>query len=110
MSKGFWSTLFAPPRERFSLDEMRHLHGVLLRNQVVTDSNRATVVEALRSIAELVIWSDQNDPAMVEYFLTENLLGHFHQILLQRANRQGHVAVQVLQVSNVVWKAVPTIS
>jgi protein CLEC16A len=56
--RGFWTTLFggSGERERFSVEELRHLHGVLLRNQVVTDSNRDTVVEALRSIAELVIW------------------------------------------------------
>ena len=55
--RGFWASLFgAAERDRFSVEELRHLHGVLLRNQVVTDSNRDTVVEALRSIAELVIW------------------------------------------------------
>ena len=48
--------MFAPARERFSLEELQHLHQVLLRNQVVTDANRDTVVEALRSISELVIW------------------------------------------------------
>jgi len=31
----------------------------------------------------------------VEYFLTENLLGHFNQILQQRSNRRGNVAMQV---------------
>ena len=37
---------------------------------------------------------DQHDPAMVEYFLTENLLAHFSQILQQRSNRRGNVAMQ----------------
>lgn len=32
---------------------------------------------------------------MVEYFLTENLLAHFNQILQQRSNRRGDVAMQV---------------
>jgi hypothetical protein len=56
--RGFWSALFgsAPTHERFSVQEMQHLHSVLLRNPVISDSNRDTVVEALRSIAELVIW------------------------------------------------------
>jgi len=56
MSKSFWANLFAPPREKFSLEELHHLHMILLRNQVITDGNRETVVEALRSISELVIW------------------------------------------------------
>lgn len=55
--RGFWSSLFgSPERDRFSVEELAHLHVVLLRNQVVTESNRETVVETLRSIAELVIW------------------------------------------------------
>ena len=37
-------------------EPLQHLHGVLLRTPVVNDANRDTVVEALRSIAELVIW------------------------------------------------------
>jgi hypothetical protein len=56
-SRGFWSAVFGTPqRDRFSVEELRHLHSVLLRNGVVDDSNRDTVVETLRSIAELVIW------------------------------------------------------
>jgi len=94
----FWANLFSSSKDRFSLDELQRLHSVLLRNQVVTDGNRETVVETLRAIAELTIWGDQHDPSMVEYFLTENMLGHFHQILLQRNARRGTVAIQVLQV------------
>jgi hypothetical protein len=94
----FWANLFSSSKDRFSLDELQRLHSVLLRNQVVTDGNRETVVETLRAIAELTIWGDQHDNSMVEYFLTENMLGHFHQILLQRSARRGTVAIQVLQV------------
>jgi hypothetical protein len=56
--RGFWSSLFGggSPRERFSLEELQHWHSVLVRNQIVSDSNRDTVVEALRSLSELVIW------------------------------------------------------
>jgi hypothetical protein len=157
MAKAFWAGLFGPSRERFSLEELHHLHGVLVRNAVVDDGNRDTVVEALRSISELVIWcaahgcistaeravgpaarsarcqsgsgaygppppprrltapppphgrrGDQHDPAMVEYFLTENLLGHFHQILRHPGNRRGEVAAQVLQSLSILIQNVRT--
>ncbi|KAL4532225.1 hypothetical protein Ndes2437B_g02640 [Nannochloris sp. 'desiccata'] len=98
----FWANLFSSSKDRFSLDELHRLHSVLLRNQVVTDGNRETVVETLRAIAELTIWGDQHDPSMVEYFLTENMLGHFHQILLQRSARRGTVAIQVLQTLSIL--------
>ncbi|KFM23272.1 Protein CLEC16A [Auxenochlorella protothecoides] len=107
--RGFWSSLFSPPpRDRFSLEELSHLHSVLLRNAVVNDGNRDTVVETLRSISELVIWGDQNDPSMVDYFLTNNVLAHFAQILQQRANRRGGVAQQVLQTLSILLQNVRT--
>lgn len=44
--------------DRFSEAELRRLHKVLLNNPVVDCGNRDVVVEALRSIAEIVIWYD----------------------------------------------------
>lgn len=44
------------PASVLLLSLLQYLHGILLKNPVVTDANRDTVVEALRSIAELVIW------------------------------------------------------
>ena len=95
---GFWGSLlgYAPPRERFSLEELRHLHDTLIRNAVVTDSNRDVVVETLRSIAELMIWGDQHEPGFFDYFAENNVLQHFTQFLQKRSNRRGDVAVQVL--------------
>lgn len=45
---------------------------------------------------------DQHDASMVEYFLTENLLAHFTQILQQRSNRRGDVATQALQTLSIL--------
>ena len=149
--RAFWG-IFGGGNEqhpRFSLPELQRLHSVVLRNQVVTDANRDVVVEALRSISELVIWcgrdrlgqphpcrscraarggpggatqpgrtlppsahliaawlcrGDQHESenSIVEYFLTQNMLGHFTRILLQRSNRRGNVAMQVLQTLSIL--------
>ena len=80
----------------------RHLRGVLLDNPVVTDANRDALVEALRSIAELMIWGDQHEPRFLDYFLENNLLQHFVRILQQRSNRQGGMAKQVLQTLSIL--------
>ena len=85
------------PFDRFSIENLRHLRNVLISNPVVTDSNREAVVETLRSIAELMVWGDQHDPKFLDYFLENNILQHFTQILQQRSNRKGEVAIQVLQ-------------
>ena len=83
--------------DRFSVEHLRHLRDVLIHNPIVTDANRDAVVEALRSIAELMVWGDQHDPKFLEYFLENNILQHFTNILQQRSNRRGEVAIQVLQ-------------
>ena len=83
--------------DRFSIEHLRHLRDVLIHHPIVTDANRDAVVEALRSIAELMVWGDQHDPKFLEYFLENNILQHFTNILQQRSNRRGEVAIQVLQ-------------
>ena len=44
----------------------RYLYSVLHKNQTVTDGNRSLLVETLRSIAEILIWGDQNDSSVFE--------------------------------------------
>lgn len=44
----------------------RFLYNVLVRHQTVTESNRALLVETLRSISEIMIWGDQNDSSVFE--------------------------------------------
>jgi len=103
---GVWGALLgapaAPAPERFSLESLRDLHDVLQRNAVVTDANRDTVVEALRSIAELMIWGDQHDARFFDYFAENSLLAHFTAFLVQRSNRRGDVAKQVLQTLSIL--------
>jgi hypothetical protein len=39
----------------------RNLNQIMETNATVTAANQAVIVESLRSIAETVIWGDQND-------------------------------------------------
>lgn len=96
----FWGQLFpaqSPHRNRFSLEELHYLRDLLLSNKEVTEANRGEVVEALRSLAEIIIWGDQNDPRFFEFFLESDMLSYIHQILLQPGNLAGEIAKQVLQ-------------
>ena len=47
----------------------RYLYQVLSKNQVVSENNRSLLVETLRSIAEILIWGDQNDSSVFEYVI-----------------------------------------
>ena len=44
----------------------RHLYNVLQKNHTVSEGNRGLLVETLRSIAEILIWGDQNDSTVFE--------------------------------------------
>lgn len=44
----------------------RYLYNVLSKNQTVSENNRSLLVETLRSIAEILIWGDQNDSSVFE--------------------------------------------
>ena len=97
---GFWSNLLGlqAPREKYSLEELQHLHEVLRNNATVTDQNRSSVVEALRAISELMIWGDQHDPRFFDFFLENNLMRYFTAFLEKPANRRGDVAKQVNEI------------
>ena len=44
----------------------RYQYQVLSRNTVVTEANKNLLVETFRSIAEILIWGDQNDSRVFE--------------------------------------------
>lgn len=47
----------------------RYLHGILLKNEKVTDNNKTLLIEAIRAVAEILIWGDQNDSSVFEYII-----------------------------------------
>nr|XP_027188555.1 protein TRANSPARENT TESTA 9-like isoform X3 [Cicer arietinum] len=57
---------FWRPKDRFSLDQLRYLADQLTKVQIVNEVNKDFVIEALRSIAELVTYGDQHDPSFFE--------------------------------------------
>lgn len=101
--KSFWSQLFETEREdRFTIQELGFLHEVLDSNARVHEGNKDTVVEALRSIAELMIWGDQHDASFFEFFAEHHTLSYFRRILSQAYCRSGEVAVQILQTLSIL--------
>ncbi|XP_068637653.1 protein TRANSPARENT TESTA 9-like isoform X2 [Aristolochia californica] len=91
----FWRS-----RNRFSLDQLRYLTDLLQQVTVVNDVNKDSVIEALRSIAELVTYGDQHDPAFFEFFMEKQILGDFVRIL--KVSRTVTVALQLLQTMSIM--------
>lgn len=100
--------LLGRPKFRYTIEELQELHSTLLRNPVVTEANRATVVETLRSVAEFIVWGDQNDPRLFGYLVEHNVLAYLQHLLRQPAHRGGEVARQVLQTLSITLQSVTT--
>jgi protein CLEC16A len=101
-TRSLWNALFKPASSKFTLEELRELYGALVKNPVVTEANRAVVVETIRRVAEYMIWGDQHEPRIFDFFLENNIMTYLHRVLLQPANRSGEVAKQVLQTLSII--------
>lgn len=65
-SRSWFGLTSRGPKNRLSLDNLKVLHGILEKNQTVSEQNRGLLVESLRCIAEILIWGDQNDGSVFE--------------------------------------------
>ncbi|XP_053696989.1 protein CLEC16A homolog [Sabethes cyaneus] len=92
------------PKNRLSLDHLKYLYSVLERNTTVSESNRGLLVESLRSIAEILIWGDQNDSSVFDFFLEKNMLSYFLNIMRQKSGGSSFVCVQLLQTLNILFE------
>lgn len=89
------------PKNPHSLDYLKYLQGILTKNEKVTENNKKILVEALRAIAEILIWGDQNDASVFDFFLERQMLLHFLKIM-----EQGNTPlnVQLLQTLNILFE------
>jgi len=72
------------------------------KNQTVTEQNKTLLVETLRSIAEILIWGDQNDSTVFDFFLEKNMHSFFLKIMKQKCG--SYVCVQLLQTLNILFE------
>ncbi|XP_025907745.1 protein CLEC16A isoform X1 [Nothoprocta perdicaria] len=89
-------------RSIHSLDHLKYMYHVLTKNTTVTDHNRNLLVETIRSITEILIWGDQNDGSVFDFFLEKNMFVFFLNILRQKSGR--YVCVQLLQTLNILFE------
>ncbi|CAF1254051.1 unnamed protein product [Rotaria magnacalcarata] len=90
------------PRNPHSIENLKYLCGVLNRNPIVSDANRDLLIETLRFISEILIWGDQNDSSVFDYFLERGMLTYFLNYMRQKHGR--YICVQVLQTLNILFE------
>ncbi|KAG6705914.1 hypothetical protein I3843_07G194400 [Carya illinoinensis] len=95
MWRSFWRS-----RDRFSLDELRYLTEQLAKVQIVNEVNKDFVIEALRSIAELITYGDQHDSSFFEFFMEKQVMGEFVRVL--KISRTVTVSLQLLQTISIM--------
>ncbi|KAL3877759.1 hypothetical protein ACJMK2_035421 [Sinanodonta woodiana] len=100
--KSWFSGLTSKPRNPHSLEHLKYLYGMLCKNQTVNENNRSLLVETLRSISEILIWGDQNDSSVFDFFLEKNMLSFFLRYLRQKSGR--YICVQLLQTLNILFE------
>ncbi|KAL5769144.1 hypothetical protein ACOSQ2_015927 [Xanthoceras sorbifolium] len=91
----FWKS-----RDRFSLEELRYLTEQLQKVQIVNEFNKDFVIEALRSIAELLTYGDQHDSSFFEFFMEKQVMVDFVRIL--KVSRTITVSLQLLQTMSIM--------
>ncbi|KAE8676636.1 Detected protein of unknown function [Hibiscus syriacus] len=91
----FWRS-----RDRFSLDELRYLTNQLQKVQIINEVNKDFVIEALRSIAELLTYGDQHDPSFFDFFMEKQVMGEFIRIL--NISKTVTVSLQLLQTISIL--------
>lgn len=99
-----WFGGWNKPKNRLSLDHLKYLYSVLERNTTVSEHNRGLLVESLRLIAEILIWGDQNDSTVFDFFLEKNMLSYFLNIMRQKSGGSSFVCVQLLQTLNILFE------
>jgi hypothetical protein len=90
------------PKNFYSIEYLKYLHGVLYKNKVVTDNNKDIIIEALRLLAEVLVWGDQNETAIFDFFLERQMHQHFISIMQQNCNVTVHI--QLLQTLNIIFE------
>ncbi|RVE51629.1 hypothetical protein evm_003761 [Chilo suppressalis] len=103
-SRSWFGGAWGRPKNPHSLERLKYLHNILCKNTTVSESNRGTLVESLRCIAEILIWGDQNDSSVFDFFLEKNMLSYFLKIMRQKCGGSSFVCVQLLQTLNILFE------
>lgn len=95
-----------PQESRFTLAGLRLLHAELVENKAVNEENAAVVVEALRVIAEMVVYGDNKSELLFDFFCEKNMMALFLEIMWVEGGCPGIVHIQILQTLSILVNCV----
>ncbi|XP_041363000.1 protein CLEC16A-like [Gigantopelta aegis] len=100
--RSWFSQAIWKPKNLHSLEHLKFLYSVLCKNQTASEHNRGLLIETLRSMSEILIWGDQNDSSVFDFFLEKNMLSFFLRYLQQKSGK--YLCVQLLQTLNILFE------
>ncbi len=95
----WWDSYIKPvaPKEEnkfATVGYQRQLAAELHRVEPNSEAGHEQMAETLRTVAEMMVWGDKNDRTVLDYFLEQNIVGHFVGLLSQRPSK--NVTCQVV--------------
>ncbi|CAN1284335.1 Protein TRANSPARENT TESTA 9, partial [Linum perenne] len=78
----------------------RYLTDQLQKVRTVNEVNKDFVVEALRSISELITYGDQHDSSFFEFFMEQQVMGEFVRII--KLSKSMTISLQLLQSMSIM--------
>ncbi|KAJ5078311.1 hypothetical protein M0811_05099 [Anaeramoeba ignava] len=94
------------PKNKFSLQRLEYLHKIIKNNKVYNRSNGKIIVETLREISELMIWGDQNNEKIIDWFFEKNIMAFFLSFLDQKTPVE--IKKQLLQTISIMFENIKT--
>ena len=86
----------------FNVRSLRTLHDELVLNKTVHRHNADLVVERLRQLAEMVVYGDNNNELLFDFFCEMNMLSLFLEIMWTESGCPMKVHVQILQTLSIL--------
>lgn len=60
--------------KRYTPERLQQLYEALHRYTTISEGNKSHFIETIRSIAEFMIWGDQHEPRIFDFFLENNIM------------------------------------
>nr|CDS30310.2 protein clec16a [Hymenolepis microstoma] len=86
-----------------SVEYLKYLYTILQKNYNSSDCHVDEVVESLRLFSEIIVWGDQNDGSIMDFFLEQNALELLINYLDHR-KKDRRICTQLLQSLNILFE------
>uniref|UniRef100_A0A0N4ZUZ3 FPL domain-containing protein n=1 Tax=Parastrongyloides trichosuri TaxID=131310 RepID=A0A0N4ZUZ3_PARTI len=89
------------PSNIYTVDYIRYLGDILSNHENISKTNKKVIIDALNKLTQVLVWGDQHNSAIIDFFLERQMLQQIIGIL--QKDYGNKVDVQILQTSNMLF-------